>query len=162
MQNCLFACPGWLLSIRFGVPAEPVGETERKRTFSLLLLFGSCLIAHESPNEHWPFMVQRMQFPFSVRLSFARNSYCKSHLEMRTLHFLFKMSLANHLQSVNRISCRRMSPLVCRLVTHIPTDSFLNLHPALTLQYVVNDCWHYFVPLCVENSNAVAVYWNIR
>ena len=52
MQICLFACPRGLLPIRFGVPAEPVGENERKRTFPLLLLFGSCLIAHESPNEH--------------------------------------------------------------------------------------------------------------
>ena len=125
MQICLFACPLGLLPIRFGVPAEPVGENERKRTFPLLLLFGSCLIAHESPNEHWPFMVQRMQFPFSVRLSFARSSHCKSHLEMRTLHFLFKMSLNNYLQSAKCISCRRMSPLVCRLVTHIPTRQLL-------------------------------------
>ena len=70
-------------------------------------------------------MVQRMQFPFSLRLSFARSSYCKSHLEMRTLDFLFKIYLANYLQSAKRISCRRMSPLVCRLVTHIPTRQLL-------------------------------------
>ena len=40
---------------------EPVGEVERGRPFTLYFFFGSCLNAHESPNEHWPFVIRRMQ-----------------------------------------------------------------------------------------------------
>ena len=44
---------------------ERVGEGERGLPFLLPFLFGSCLNAHASPNEHWPSVIQRMQSPLS-------------------------------------------------------------------------------------------------
>ena len=96
---------------------ETVGEGERNHTFPLPFLFGSCLNAHESPNEHLPFVVQRMQshslrvvcldvlFSFSFRFPFARSSSCRSvpgsisRFEMRILDFLPEMSLDHQHQS---------------------------------------------------------------
>ena len=73
---------------------EPVGEGERG-PFPLPFLFGSCLNAHASPNEHWPFVVQRMEPPlselffgivfvaFSFCLSFAWSFHCRSVVQRK-------------------------------------------------------------------------------
>ena len=84
--------PDGLLPVCFGVPfllpssplfpsrsefrcGEPVGEGERGRPFPLTFLSGSCLNAHESPNEHWPFVVQRMH-ACGLRVSGALAQEC--------------------------------------------------------------------------------------
>ena len=117
---------------------ELVGEGERGRPFPLPLLLGSCLNANESPNEHWLFVIQRMQSPLleffgilfacSFRLSFARSNCCKSvHIsiscfEMGILDFLLKLSLGHQLQSAIVVFLVvEMSSLECRLATHIST-----------------------------------------
>ena len=93
--------------------SEPVGESERGRPFPLPFLFGSCLNARTSPNEHRPFVVQRIQSPllvlcFGVVFAFALLLYLISELplmvsisrfEMRILAFLLEMSLGHQLQS---------------------------------------------------------------
>ena len=38
-----------------------LGEGERGRPFTWPFLFGSCSNSHKSPNEHWSFVVQRVQ-----------------------------------------------------------------------------------------------------
>ena len=48
---------------------------ERDRPFPLPFLFESCLNAHASPHEHWPFVIQRMQFVFFH--SVASLGYCE-------------------------------------------------------------------------------------
>ena len=45
---------------------EPVGEGERNRPLPLPFFFGSCVKAHESPSEHWPLVIQRVQSPLGV------------------------------------------------------------------------------------------------
>ena len=78
----LFASPDGLLPVCFGVPfalpssppcpspiefrcGDHVGEFERGRLFPLPFLFASCLNAHESPNEHWPLVIHRVQSSLS-------------------------------------------------------------------------------------------------
>ena len=78
VQGNLFAFLDGLLSVSFTVPlarasslpfpspfefrcGDPDGEGERGRPFPLPFLFGSCLNAHASPNEHWSFLIQRLQ-----------------------------------------------------------------------------------------------------
>ena len=59
-QQC-FGVPSALpSSLPFPSPSdfrcgEPVGESERGRPFPVPFLSGSCLNAHASPHEHWPF-----------------------------------------------------------------------------------------------------------
>ena len=86
MQGSLFAFPDGLFAVNFCMPlkppsslpfpspfevrcGEPVREGERNRPLPLPFLFGSCVKAHESPNEHWPLVIQRVQSPLS-ELSF--------------------------------------------------------------------------------------------
>ena len=113
-----------LLPVNFGVlfafPSAPPFPSpfefrcgERRRTFLLPLLLGSCMNAHGSPNDHGLFVIQRMQsspvfcilFAFSFRFPFARSSCCKSvlvsisHCGVRILDFLVEMSLDHELQS---------------------------------------------------------------
>ena len=89
VQSSLLAFPDGLLPVSFGVPlalpsslpfpspfefrcGEPVGKVNEVITFLCLFLFGSCLNAHASPNEHWPWVIQRMQSPLSeLCLAFA-------------------------------------------------------------------------------------------
>ena len=121
-------------------PSEKVNEVV---PFPLPFLFGSCLNAHASPNEHWPFVIQRLQslfqncfgivFAFSFCFPFARSSHCRSVLvaisrfEMRILDVLLGVSFGP-LTSIcnNHISCRRMPSL--RLATTLPTFSTCILH----------------------------------
>ena len=92
---------------------EPVGEGERGRPFPLPFLLGSRLNAHESPNEQWPFVIQRMQSPllelflarvvaFSFCFTFPNRWFVLvsfSRFEPRTFDFLLEMSLENQIQS---------------------------------------------------------------
>ena len=135
---------------------EPVGESERGRPFPLRFLFGSCLNAHASPNEHWPFVIQRMHAPlrdlffeivfaFCLCFTFARSSFCKSVLvsifrfDGRILDVLLKMSLDHQLQSAMVIflvaECRLLTmdlPHIFQLFRHF------NLHLVQTLSNMLS------------------------
>ena len=68
-------------------------------------LFGSCLNAHESQNENWPFVVQRVPSPLSelflafylpfplLGAPFASVLVSTSRIEMKIFVFLLEMSL---------------------------------------------------------------------
>ena len=81
LQNSLCAFPRGLLPVSFGASCTSVITTisvtfqisvrcacprgERSRPSPLPFLVGSCLNTHRSPNEHWPFVIQRIQSPHS-------------------------------------------------------------------------------------------------
>ena len=78
-QSSLFAFSDGLLPRNIGVPSAPPSSppfplhfefrcgrrTWTKSSLSFAFLVCTCLNVHESPNEHSPFVIQRMQFPLS-------------------------------------------------------------------------------------------------
>ena len=99
----------------------------------LPFLFGSCLNAHESPHEHWPTVIQRMEpplselclacslpFPFDCPLlgaPIAGLSWPR-FLALKSARDVFEPSTST---CNSHSSCRRLSSLGCRHVTQIST-----------------------------------------
>ena len=119
---------------------EPVGEGERGRPFPLPFLFGSCLKAHESPSEHGPSVIRRMQSPlselccffaFSLPFPFAVPLLASPIASCPRLDFsLWNENPVFSAQDIfgpptsicnSRVPCRRMSCLECRLAKNIST-----------------------------------------
>ena len=161
MQSNLFAFPDVGVrvappsSLPFPTPlefrcAEPVGESERGRFFPLPFLCGSCLNANESPNEHWPFVIQRIHSRSCCwhLLCLSLSHFLCSELllqvsisrfEMRILDFLLEMSLGHQRQSATVVfllaDCRLLTVDLQKIVRLL---QLFNLHLVQTLQHVVS------------------------
>ena len=149
LQGSQFLSPDGLLPVSVGVPAalssslpwpspsefrccEPVGEGERGRPFPLPFLFGSCLNAHASPNEHAVsslgvvfgivFASFRSPFPL-IGAPTAGLSSCQC-LPCFVARDVFGPPTSN---CFNNTSCRRMSSLERNLATkYFDSSDFAN------------------------------------
>ena len=128
--------------------SDPVGEGERGRPFPLPFLFGSCLLAHESPHGHWPFVIRMQSTLSELFLACALPLLFDCPLlgapsaglsSSRFLDFLLEMSLAHQLQCAVVVFLVAECRLLSANLQHIfQRFRLFNLHLVQTLQYVVS------------------------
>ena len=150
VQSSLFAFPDGLLPVNVGVPltlpsslpfpspfefrcGEAVGKGERGRPFDLPFLFGSCLNAHASPNEQWPFRgptnaVSALGLVFGILIAFFLCSELLLQVCPRLAFSLLNEDPRFSARDVvgpstsicnNHTLCRQVSSLERSLATHI-------------------------------------------